>query len=233
MCASSFGGGLVAGDAIDLEVSVGPGAACLLTTQSATKVYRSPDGRAASQSLRARVGAGALLVLAPDPLILFRDAAYRQRVEIEVEAGGALVAIDSLTSGRRDQGEHGESWAFLRFESRLEVRCAGTLSVSDGLLLTAGLGPIDAPFRMGRFHCLATAVLAGDRLAETSRRLCEDVAREPVRRRASLIEAASEVRHGAVLRILGTSPEETAHRLRLRLGFLSSLLAEAPWARKW
>lgn len=230
VCTSSFGGGLVAGDAIELQVTVGAGAACTLTTQSATKVYRSPEGRAASQSLRAHVGPDALLVLAPDPLMLFRDAVYRQRVEIEVAPGGGLVAFDLLTSGRR---ERGESWAFRRFEGRLDVRCAGRLTVADGLLLSRDHGPIDAPLRMGRFHCLATAVIVGDRFAETVRRLCADLDREPVRYRAGTIEAASPVRHGAVLKVLGMCPEETAHRLRARLSFLDSLLAEAPWARKW
>jgi urease accessory protein len=220
----------VAGDHLEIEVSISAGAACSLTTQSATKVYRSPDGRAASQSLRARVGSKALLVLAPDPLMLFRDAVYQQRLQIEVEAEGSLVAIDGLTSGRR---EHGECWAFRRFESRLDVRYAGERCVADGLLLSSEQGPIDGPFRLGRFHSLATAVIVGDALADAARQVCQDVAREPVGHRAELIEAASPIRHGAMLKILGTSPEAVTLRLRQRLGFLASLVTEAPWARKW
>lgn len=230
VCVSSFGGGLVAGDGIELDVVVGPGAVCTLTTQSATKVYRSPGGREASQTLRARVNPGALLVLAPDPLMLFRGAVYRQHVDIEVAAGGALVAMDTLVSGRRDRGE---SWAFRRFESRLEVRHAGVMSIADGLLLSPEHGPIDAPFRLGRFHALATAVLIGERFAGASAHWCESLQNEPVRHRADLIEAASPVRHGAVLRIAGTNPEEVVWRLRSRFDFLSAHLAEIPWARKW
>ncbi|HEY2366660.1 MAG TPA: urease accessory protein UreD, partial [Polyangiaceae bacterium] len=38
---ATYGGGLVDGDAIALDVKVGPGASALLSTQASTKVYRS------------------------------------------------------------------------------------------------------------------------------------------------------------------------------------------------
>src|SRR5438128_729572 len=49
--AATYGGGLLGGDAIDLDVSVGPGAAAMLSTQASTKVYRADVP--ASQRLRA------------------------------------------------------------------------------------------------------------------------------------------------------------------------------------
>src|SRR5512142_877517 len=42
--AASHGGGLVAGDAVDLAVEVGPGATASVGTQAETKVYRAPGG---------------------------------------------------------------------------------------------------------------------------------------------------------------------------------------------
>src|SRR3954471_19986317 len=38
---SNFGGGLLPGDEIDFEVSVGAGTKCFLGTQSSTRIYRS------------------------------------------------------------------------------------------------------------------------------------------------------------------------------------------------
>ncbi len=40
--AGTYGGGLVAGDEIDLDVRIGPKALGVLGTQASTKVYRSP-----------------------------------------------------------------------------------------------------------------------------------------------------------------------------------------------
>src|SRR5207247_8299858 len=56
---ASYGGGLVGGDTVQVEVAVGRGAAALLATQASTKVYRSPLG--ASQHVRAHVAECALL----------------------------------------------------------------------------------------------------------------------------------------------------------------------------
>src|SRR5687768_4572798 len=41
---SSYGGGFVDGDRVELDVEVAEGAAAFVSTQAATKVYRSPNG---------------------------------------------------------------------------------------------------------------------------------------------------------------------------------------------
>src|SRR6266508_3728405 len=73
---SSYGGGLVDGDRIAIDVDVTSGATAFVSTQASTKVYRSPNGTTAT--LHGRVGPGALLVMAPDPVVCFADARYRQ-----------------------------------------------------------------------------------------------------------------------------------------------------------
>ena len=71
---SSFGGGIVDGDVLRIDVSVGEGASALVTTQASTKVYRSPKG--ARQVLSATVAEGALLALLPDPVACFGGANF-------------------------------------------------------------------------------------------------------------------------------------------------------------
>src|SRR5439155_3199094 len=68
-CLATYGGGLVSGDALQIGLETGPGAAALVTTQASTKVYRSEAG--ASQRLHARAAAESLLVLLPDPVTCF------------------------------------------------------------------------------------------------------------------------------------------------------------------
>ena len=69
---SSLGGGLLAGDVIDLDVAVDRGATLHLGTQASTKIYKGAPG--AKQTLDASVEADALLVVAPDPVTPFRAA---------------------------------------------------------------------------------------------------------------------------------------------------------------
>src|SRR5262245_25279795 len=62
--AATYGGGLLGGDTIALDATIGDGARALISTQASTKVYRSDAN--ARQQLRVRAGDDSLLVLLPD-----------------------------------------------------------------------------------------------------------------------------------------------------------------------
>jgi len=55
---TTFGGGLVAGDHIHLDLDAGQHTTTFLTTQSATKIYRAPSEVPARQTLAARLVSG-------------------------------------------------------------------------------------------------------------------------------------------------------------------------------
>jgi len=105
--ASSYGGGLVDGDRVSVEVAVECGASAFLSTQASTKVYRSQSGT--ESRLQARVADGAMLVLAPDPVVCYAGSRYTQWQHVALEPGGSLVLVDWVTSGRRAAGER---WQF-------------------------------------------------------------------------------------------------------------------------
>lgn len=227
---TTYGGGMVAGDQIDLSIRVGRGATCMMATQSTTKVYRSPKGRTCRLLLEAKVDQGATLLVAPDPVTCFADALYEQTQCFDVHADGALVLVDWLTSGRRQRGER---WAFTRFRSRLDIRFCGQHVLADALLLDPQHGPLQAPHRLGRFNCLAALVLLGERLSEVCGHLLRQVAQQPVQRRASILHFASPLRGGAVFRALGSTPEQVGQWLHEKLGFVEGVLGDTPWTRKW
>src|SRR5262245_35740719 len=151
---ATYGGGLVGGDSIHLEVSVEKNARAFLSTQASTKVYRSPVG--SSQTLHATVGENALLVVAPDPVVCFAASTYRQEQHFVLADGAGLVAVDWLSSGRLASGER---WAFDSYQSRMTVRRGERRVFFDSLRLTSQDGPIAN--RMGRFNALLVAVMVG------------------------------------------------------------------------
>ena len=224
---SSYGGGLVDGDDIAVEASVGSGAAAFLSTQSATKVYRSPRGTRVA--LDADVGEDALLVVAPDAVICFAGSRYRQTQRVAVAAGGGLVLVDWVTSGRRESGER---WAFAEYVSRTVIHRAGRLVVHDAMALRPSDGPLAE--RFGRYDVLAVAVLVGRKLEGEIERLDARVREVPVERRADRLVAFAPLDPGGgVLRIAGRTVEDVDDTLRDLLGFVPRLLGDSPWARKW
>lgn len=118
------GGGYLGGDVYELDVDVAAGARLLLTTQSATKVYRTP-GSHAFQQTRLRLGPGASLEYLPDQLIAYRDASYRQHTVVELDGRASLVMGEIVTPGWSPDG------TLFRYD---EVRLRSDIYV-DGALL--------------------------------------------------------------------------------------------------
>lgn len=224
---SSYGGGLVDGDRIDIDVTVGAGAAAFLSTQASTKIYRSPRGTSAS--LTGRVCGGGLLIAAPDPVVCFAGARYRQVQRFHVADDGTLVVIDVLVSGRRAAGER---WAFADYRSLIEITLGDRLIVHDAVALRESDGRLAS--RLGRFDALAIAVLAGRALRPDAERLVAASAAHAVTRRAEQLMTASPLgEEGCILRIAGTSVEQVARTLRESLRLIPERLGDDPWARKW
>ena len=225
--AASYGGGLVGGDALRLDVRVGGQATAFLSTQASTKIYRSD--RAASFELTGSVAAGGQLVIWPDPVVCFAGSAYDQRQHIDLEAHTALVLVDWMTSGRRASGER---WRFDRYSNRLTVRYDGHLVLLDPVALSADAGNLVR--RMGRFDVLCTATIVGPVLADAVDRILGRVAVMPAARRADLLIGAAPLSGtGCIMRMAGTSVEDVGRLLREHLSFVPTLLGDDPSARKW
>lgn len=223
---SSFGGGLVDGDRIALDVDLGAGAAAWLSTQASTKVYRGPRG--AQSILRARVGPGALLAVVPDPVVCFAASRYDQDQRIELAEGATLVLLDWVSSGRHGSGER---WAFDAYRARQHVRQQDRLVVHDAVALRTEDGPVAD--RVGRFDVLGTLVLLGGAARPAAEALVARVAAMPAARRAALLVSATPVGDGCLVRFAGESFERVAAWVRDALAFVPALLGDDPWARKW
>jgi urease accessory protein len=230
--ASSYGGGLVGGDHLGVEIDVGDGAAAFLSTQASTKVYRSPAG--ASTRLAARVASGGLLVSLPDPVVCFASSDYCQTQTLAIDASAGLVALDWMTSGRRGSGER---WAFDAYASTTSLRVDGRLVLHDAVRLSAMDGELAS--RAGRIDVLVVVIIAGERLAAQAARLVATVSAMPVERRAPVVVSAAPLPGlalappGCVVRLAGEHVEDVRGVLRRLLDFVPGLLGDDPWARKW
>ena len=225
--ASSYGGGLVGGDALRLRIKVGEGAAAFVSSQASTKVYRSGDST--SIHLNASVAAGGHLVLWPDPVVCYAGSTFRQTQAVELAADAALVLVDTLSSGRRASGER---WQFLEYSNRLRVQYDGRPVLFDSTRLSPAEGDLAA--RMGRFDVLSVVAVVGPRFHDDIQSLSAVISTRPIERRADVLVSVAPVAEvGCVLRVVGRSIEQVSETVRGYLSFVPRLLGDDPWARKW
>ena len=225
--AATYGGGIVGGDAIRLQVDAAQGARAVIATQASTKVYRAL--RPASQDVTASVEADALLVVLPDPVVCFAGADFSQEQRYDLHEGGSLVVVDWITSGRHAAGER---WAFHHYSSRIDIRRGGRRILYDTLWLDECDGPIGE--RLGGFDVCLTAVVTGPLVAEASASMVHAASAYGVERGADLVAAAWRLPDGgALLRMNGASVEQVGAALRRQLSFLGGLLGDDPFSRKW
>ncbi len=145
------GGACLRGDTYAIDVDLEAGAHAVLTTQSATKVYRTPGG-AAAQHLRLRLGPDSSLEYVPDPLILYRDATYRQTCVVELDESASFVTAETITPGWSPDGA---PFRYDELRARTEIHRGGTLLAVDNLLIEprgadpSGIGLLDGHTHVG------------------------------------------------------------------------------------
>ena len=111
--------GILAGDRLESAVVVEKNAALLVTTPSASRLFRMRDGAAECRQ-HFTVAANGWLEVMPEPLVPHRGSRYRQTTTIEVERSGGLFFVDQLVPGRIGHGEAWQ-WEHLRLELTVHV----------------------------------------------------------------------------------------------------------------
>jgi len=114
-----YGGGLISGDDINLDITVKPKASLVITSQSTSKAFKAIPGRDATLvKTRATVGHGGLLFLVPQPMQCFGGSKLEQETHVVLEGGlglkdvsktnmqqkhdPSLLLVDWYTGGRKN-----------------------------------------------------------------------------------------------------------------------------------
>ncbi|KAF3031266.1 hypothetical protein E8E12_000898 [Didymella heteroderae] len=162
----TYGGGIVAGDAINLEVSLNSGTRLVLLTQGSTKIFKTLNpSMSSTQSMHVRLGHDSALVYLPDPVQPFAQTTFSQsQVYHLTKGGGSLCVCDWVTSGRSASGEH---WDIYEYRSRNEVwategREQARLLLRDSVVLDKhGRTDMQLASRMGEHSAFGTLIIRG------------------------------------------------------------------------
>lgn len=154
----NMSGGLIAGDRLDIQFSVGENAAALCVASAAEKVYRSTgDMSHISVDLSTKQNAWAEWL--PQETIFFNGARLRRTTRLHLAAGARILAGEFLVLGRIASGET-VSHGYLR--DAWEVRQGGRLIWADALRIDGNFAAAGAsPAGLNGARALATMVFAG------------------------------------------------------------------------
>ncbi|HXF52587.1 MAG TPA: urease accessory protein UreD [Hyphomicrobiaceae bacterium] len=214
------GGGLVGGDRIRFDLSVGEDASVRIATVAAERVYRSL-GPPSEVHVRMRLDHGARLDWLPQETILFSGGRLKRQLEAELAEDATLLLAECIVFGRAASGE--EMGTGLLHDVR-RIRRSGHLVFADAALIDGDVG------------CLLArrAIAAGARAMALVLFVAPDAqARlEPVR--ALLAQAHSQAGAGAlsgmlVVRLLA----DAAQHLRADLTRVVEHLAGRAVPRVW
>lgn len=176
----TYGGGIVAGDSIDLDVQLDTKTRLLLLTQGSTKIFKTEDARIIShQRMNVHLKEGAALVYLPDPVQPFAHTAFSQSQLYHLDNGqGSLCVCDWVTSGRSARGEN---WDIFEYKSRNEVWSTETATGKKRLLLRDNLildkhGRTDMHLstRMDGFSVFGTLIVRGSAFASLAKFFLEE-----------------------------------------------------------
>ena len=174
------GGAYFGADSYSLDFDVEDAASLLVTTQSATKVYRTPQGPAV-QRMRVNVGRDATFEYLPDQLIVYREGTYRQESVVVIEPSSRLVMGEIVTPGWSPEGT---AFSFDELRMRTELRLAAPGGerpfAVDNLRLIPAAGDLGMGVMEGYSHS-GQLIVAGPHLASRADALADavDTARSP------------------------------------------------------
>ncbi len=160
-------GGLVGGDHVTVEARLQTDTHVLMTSPSATRVYRSLSEEA-GQEVRLSIGSGARLEWVPEVTIPFAGARFRQTVLVDLAPGSTVVVWDGLASGRIAMGER---WAFTGIDNEIRITAASGATVTERFHIT----PETAGALATEWDYVASFLVVGDELESSMLATLKDV----------------------------------------------------------
>lgn len=164
----TYGGGLVAGDSIDLRITLEGDTRLVLLTQGSTKLFKTTSRDVTSkQRMTVSLAPESAMCYLPDPVQPFEKSSFEQQQIYEVlqshSKSSSVCALDWVSNGRP---ANGENWSFYRYGSKNEFYLLDSegqrrLLLRDNMLLDDGSSEGSIASRMDDLGVYGTLILYG------------------------------------------------------------------------
>ncbi len=197
--------GLLSGDHYEMEWKIGQGAHLYVTNQSFTKVHPAPDAAGgASMRQHFELERGAIVESMPEPVMLYRDAAFDSETMIRMDAGAVWMGAEVLCPGRTLSGE---LFAYRSYRNRFTVHYGNELIYAQRQVIVPEQQALSAPGCLAEMTHTGVFYAFSDRIqsrhVERVRALLEAV---PERNGQSILWGVSlTYKHGLAVMAAGTA----------------------------
>ncbi|MBQ2262682.1 MAG: urease accessory protein UreD [Loktanella sp.] len=151
-------GGLTGGDRMALDITAGPDARIVVSSQAAERGYAALDDQVAQVDVTLQVADGGRIDWLPQETILFDAAALNRRMDVDLTGSGQCLIVEPVIFGRVAMGEVVHQ---LHLTDHWRIRRDGRLIFADSVRL---IGDADAllarPAIAGGAGAMATLLLA-------------------------------------------------------------------------
>lgn len=156
---SNYGGGMVSGDKINLDIKGRSSTTTFLNTQANGRVYKALNEATCEQHVRGDLEENATLMFFPDPVVLHEASIFNQKQEWNLEKNSLLFLLDWYSSGRSDAGE---KFKFKGLNTELRIKVDGKLKVVDKFSFEPASHIPSSPSNFDKYHTFLSAFLVGD-----------------------------------------------------------------------
>ena len=156
---TSYGGGFVEGDVVELDVLCKVGTTSIISSQANTRVYES-NGVQCKQKLDLKIEKNAFHVFFNDPLVMHNGGNFIQENTIQLKADSVLLFIDWFSAGRT---ANGESFAFKNFETSTKIEQEKETILWDNFKITPENMDVHSPGMFGDHSSFLNLFLIGDK----------------------------------------------------------------------
>lgn len=154
----STAGGVLQGDRLTVDVTMGPGSMAHITTQSATKIHEM-DANFATQLQSLHLAENSYLELMPGTTIPHRHSRYFARTDITVHPTATLLFSEVVMPGRKHH-RGGELFEYDVYSAQINAeRPDGTDLFTEKLLIEPARWPVRHAGAMGGYDVLGNVVL--------------------------------------------------------------------------
>lgn len=137
----SVSGGIFEGEKLRHQIRLREGARACVTTQGATVVHSMRGNWYADVQVAIGLDGMSYFEYRPHPLVLFPDSRLRQRVNVRLSQGAAVVLSDGFVSHDPTGGERSFAW----LDSAVEVHCESGRLIAADRISVDGSTAIDGP----------------------------------------------------------------------------------------